>query len=102
MSGWKRTVPALLILLIASMPLVYFQLGNLVYTQAAATNMECSGHSARNTPDEFSVSLWNEDIDNAMYNKSETLAGICLIFGLMPGKTKPLRWTTKTSHWQHG
>ena len=75
MSGWKRTVPALLILLIASMPLVYFQLGNLVYTQAAATNMECSGHSARNTPDEFSVSLWNEDIDNAMYNKSETLAG---------------------------
>ena len=56
MSGWRRTVPAVLILLIASMPFVYFQVGNLVYTQAAASSPDCSGHSARNSPDEFSVS----------------------------------------------
>ena len=41
MSRWRRTIPALLFLLLMSMPLVYFQLGNLVYTQAAATNLEC-------------------------------------------------------------
>lgn len=75
MSRLKRTVPALLVLLMASMPVVYYQLGSLVYTQAAASNLECSGHSERNSPDAFSVSLWNEDIDEAMYNKSETLAG---------------------------
>tara|TARA_B100000963_G_C22523392_1_gene624104 strand:+ start:54 stop:1109 length:1056 start_codon:yes stop_codon:yes gene_type:complete len=75
MSRWRRTVPALLFLLFMSMPLVYFQLGNLVYTQAAATNLECSGHSARNSPDDFSVKLWNEDIEEAMFEKNETLAG---------------------------
>ena len=75
MSRWKRTAPALLILLMVSSPVVYYQLGNLVYTQAAASNLECSGHAARNSPDEFSVSLWNEDIDEAMYAKNETLAG---------------------------
>ena len=75
MSRWRRTVPALLFLLFMSMPLVYFQLGNLVYTQAAATNLECSGHSARNSPDDFSVKLWNEDIEQAMFEKNETLAG---------------------------
>ncbi len=71
----KRTIPAFLVLLMVSSPVVYYQLGNLVYTQAAASNLECSGHSARNTPDQFSVSLWNEDIDEAMYEKSDTLAG---------------------------
>ena len=75
MSGWKRAVPAILVLLIASMPIVYYQVGNLVYTQAAATNLECSGHSARNSPDEFSVELWNEDIAEGLFEKNETLAG---------------------------
>ena len=75
MSRWRRTIPALLFLLLMSMPLVYFQLGNLVYTQAAATNLECSGHSARNSPGDFSVKLWNEDIEEAMFEKNETLAG---------------------------
>ena len=75
MSGWKRAVPAILVLLIASMPIVYYQVGNLVYTQAAATNLECSGHSARNSPDEFSVELWNEDIAEGLFDKNETLAG---------------------------
>ena len=75
MSGWRRTIPAVLVFLVASMPVVYFQLGNLVYTQAAASNLECSGHSERNAPDEFSVDLWNEDIDEAMFEKNATLAG---------------------------
>lgn len=75
MSRWKRAVPAILVLLIASMPIVYYQVGNLVYTQAAATNLECSGHSARNSPDEFSVELWNEDIAEGLFEKNETLAG---------------------------
>ena len=57
MTRWKRTVPALLVLLIASSPVVYYQAGNLVYTQAAANSPDCSGHSARNSPDEFSVCL---------------------------------------------
>ena len=69
MSGWRRTIPAVLVFLVVSMPVVYFQLGNLVYTQAAASNLECSGHSERNSPDEFSVDLWNEDIDEAMFEK---------------------------------
>ena len=75
MSGWRRTIPAVLVFLVVSMPVVYFQLGNLVYTQAAASNLECSGHSERNSPDEFSVDLWNEDIDDAMFEKNDTLAG---------------------------
>ena len=41
MSGWRRTVPAVLLFLIVSMPVVYYQAGNLVYTQAAASNLEC-------------------------------------------------------------
>jgi len=70
----KRTLPAIMVLLLVSSPMVYYQLGNLVYTQAAATNLECSGHSERNTPDEFSVSLWNEQIETGMVQKDETLA----------------------------
>ena len=50
MSSWRRTVPAVMLFFIASMPVVYFQAGNLVYTQAAATNLECSGHAERNSP----------------------------------------------------
>ena len=74
MSSWRRTVPAVMLFFIASMPVVYFQAGNLVYTQAAATNLECSGHSERNSPGEFSVTLWNEALDDAMFEKNETLA----------------------------
>ena len=62
MSRWRRTVPAVLLFLVASMPVIYYQAGNLVYTQAAASNPECSGHSERNAPDEFSVELWHEDV----------------------------------------
>ena len=35
MSKWRRTVPAMLIFILASAPFLYFQVGNLVYTQAA-------------------------------------------------------------------
>ena len=45
MSGWRRVVPAVLILLVASMPFVYFQVGNLVYTQAAASSPDCRAFS---------------------------------------------------------
>ena len=34
MSKWQRTVPAMLIFILASAPFLYFQVGNLVYTQA--------------------------------------------------------------------
>lgn len=74
MSGWRRTVPAVLLFLIVSMPVVYYQAGNLVYTQAAASNLECSGHSERNTPGEFSVELWHEDVSVVTHQKNETLA----------------------------
>ncbi|MGB0815442.1 MAG: hypothetical protein ACPGSA_07840, partial [Poseidonia sp.] len=74
MSAWRRTVPAVLLFLIASMPVVYYQAGNLVYTQAAASNLECSGHSERNSPDEFSVELWHEDVSVVTHQKNETLA----------------------------
>ena len=74
MSRWKRTVPAFMVLLIASMPVVYYQAGNLVYTQAAANSPDCSGHSARNSPDEFSVELWHEDVTTVTHQKNETLA----------------------------
>ena len=74
MSRWKRTVPAILVFLVVSMPVVYYQLGNLVYTQAAASNLECSGHSARNSPDRFSVELWHEDVTTVTHQKNETLA----------------------------
>ena len=74
MSGWRRTVPAVLIFLIASLPFVYFQVGNLVYTQAAASSPDCSGHAARNSPDEFSVELWHEDVTTVTHQKNETLA----------------------------
>ena len=75
MTRWKRTVPALLVLLIASSPVVYYQAGNLVYTQAAANSPDCSGHSARNSPDEFSVELWqHEDVTTVTHQKNETLA----------------------------
>ena len=55
MSRWVRTIPAVLLLLVAASPVLYYQAGNLVYTQAAANSPDCSGHSARNSPDEFSV-----------------------------------------------
>jgi pimeloyl-ACP methyl ester carboxylesterase len=74
MSRIKRTVPAVLVFLIASMPFVYFQLGNLVYTQAAASSPDCSGHAARNSPGEFSVELWHEDVLTVTHQKNETLA----------------------------
>ena len=74
MSRGARTVPALLVLLVVSSPVVYYQLGNLVYTQAAASNLECSGHSARNQPDAFSVELWHEDVETVTHQKTETLA----------------------------
>ncbi len=74
MSGWRRTVPAVLILLVTSLPFVYFQVGNIVYTQAAASSPDCSGHAARNTPDKFSVELWHEDVEVITHQKNETLA----------------------------
>ena len=33
MSKWQRTVPAMLIFILASAPFLYFQVGNLVYTK---------------------------------------------------------------------
>ena len=45
MSRWRRTVPAILFFLMASLPMTYFQVGNIVYTQAAASSPDCSGHS---------------------------------------------------------
>ena len=74
MNRWARTVPALLVLLVVSAPMVYYQLGHLVYTQAAASNLECSGHSARNTPDRFNVELWHEDVSTVTHQKNDTLA----------------------------
>ena len=74
MSRWKRVVPAVLVLLLASMPLVYYQLGNLVYTQAAASSPDCSGHAARNSPDNFSVELWHEDVSVVTHEKNDTLS----------------------------
>ena len=62
------------VFLLVSTPMIYYQLGNLVYTQAAATNFECSGHSARNQPNNFSVSLWDEGIAEGIDQKNETLA----------------------------
>ena len=102
MSGWKRAVPAILVLLIASMPIVYYQVGNLVYTQAAATNLECSGHSARNSPDEFSVELWNEDIAEGLFEKNETLAGDLEHLWLIHGITLPLMFPMKRSRSRPG
>ena len=74
MSRWVRTIPAVLLLLVAASPVLYYQAGNLVYTQAAANSPDCSGHSARNSPDEFSVTLWHEDVDVVTHNKNDTLA----------------------------
>ena len=74
MSKWRRTVPAMLIFILASAPFLYFQVGNLVYTQAAASSPDCSGHSARNSPDQFSVELWHEDVTTVTHQKNETLA----------------------------
>ena len=74
MSGWRRSVPAVLIFLIASMPFAYFQVGNIVYSLAAASSPDCSGHAARNSPDEFSVELWDEDVETVTHQKNETLA----------------------------
>jgi dipeptidyl aminopeptidase/acylaminoacyl peptidase len=71
---WKRTLPAVLLLMIIGSPLVYYQAGNLVYTQAAASNPACSGHAERNSPDAFSVELWHEDVSNVTHQKNETLA----------------------------
>lgn len=74
MSRWRRTVPAILFFLMASLPMTYFQVGNIVYTQAAASSPDCSGHSARNSPDNFSVTLWHEDVTTVTHQKNETLA----------------------------
>ena len=74
MSRWVRTIPAVLLLLVAASPMLYYQAGNLVYTQAAASNPECSGHAERNSPDEFSVELWHEDVTIVTHQKNETLA----------------------------
>ncbi len=74
MSRWRRTVPAILFFLVASLPMTYFQVGNIVYTQAAASSPDCSGHSARNSPDDFSVFLWHEDVTTVTHQKNETLA----------------------------
>ena len=74
MSKWVRTIPAVLLLLVVASPMLYYQAGNLVYTQAAANSPDCSGHSARNSPDEFSVTLWHEDVDVVTHEKNDTLA----------------------------
>ena len=74
MSRWKRSVPAILILLICSMPIVYYQLGSLVYTQAAASNLECSDHAPYNTPDNFTPHLWDEGLEEGIMEKNATIA----------------------------
>jgi len=71
---WKRSVPAFLVLLLVSAPMLYFQAGNLVYSQAAASSPDCSGHAERNSPDRFSVELWHEDVNVVTHAKNETLA----------------------------
>jgi len=70
----KRNLPAILIFIVISSPFLYFQAGNLVYQQAAATNPECSGHSAANSPSNFTVHLWDEQLDSALMTKNETIA----------------------------
>lgn len=74
MSLMKRSIPAILIILISSAPLVYYQLGSLVYEQAAATNPDCSGHSKYNTPDKFSSHLWDEKLEEGLYHENDTIA----------------------------
>ena len=74
MSRWVRTIPAVLLLLVTASFFFYYNACNVFYTQAAANSPDCSGHSARNSPDEFSVTLWHEDVDVVTHEKNDTLA----------------------------
>lgn len=68
-----RLLPALLVLLVASAPAVYYQMGFLVYSQVAATDLECTNHAPYNTPDSFEPHLYPEQIDEYTHTWNDTI-----------------------------
>ena len=65
----KRTLPAVVALLMFLMPYGYFQAGMIVYSGATLADPTCGDHAPYNTPAEYTPHLWGTDmIDVAASN----------------------------------
>ena len=61
----KRTLPAVVALLLFLMPYGYFQAGMIVYSGATLAEPTCEDHAPYNTPASFTPHLWGTDMIDA-------------------------------------